>query len=45
MELKFKKISIRNDDERKEVLKNIRILEDTTNQYIAGINRLLYTKN
>ena len=44
MELKFKKVSITNDDERKKALKNMRILENTTNKYIAGVNRLLYIK-
>ena len=39
MNLNFKKVS-----KRQEAIKNMRILEDTTNKYIAAINRQLYLK-
>lgn len=37
MFLKFKKT-----DNRETAIKNMRILEDTTNKYIAAVNRALY---
>lgn len=45
MNLQFKKIEIKNDDDRKKALQNIRILENTTAEYIAAVNRRLYIKN
>lgn len=44
MNLQFKKIEIKNDDDRKKAIKNIRVLENTTAAYIAAVNRKLYIK-
>jgi len=44
MFLQFKKQSIKNNESRIKALKNIRILEDTTNKFIAATNRQLYLK-
>ena len=45
MQLNFKKVLIKDDETRKEAIKNIRILEDTTAAHIAAVNRKLYLKN
>lgn len=42
MQLNFKKIFIKDEKTRKEAIKNIRILEDTTAAHIAAVNRQLY---
>lgn len=43
MFIQFKKMEIKNDDDRKKAIKAIRVLEDTTAAHIAAVNRRLYT--
>ena len=42
MQLNFKKRFIKDEASRKEAIKNIRILEDTTAAHIAAVNHQLY---